>query len=254
MAEGKLRVVQNEGGLTIEQVAHETGMTVRNIRAHQSRGLLPPPDVHARVGYYGPEHVARLRLIHEMQADGFNLASIKRLLSGAHGAAEEVLGFKRALTAPFESEEPEMLTAEELAERFGDEADPKNLAKAERLGLLVPVGAGRWEVPSPTLLAAAEEVLSRGVSLRTALAVVEHLRRHSESVARAFVKLFLEEVWRPFEAAGHPEERWPEVVESIERLRPLASEALLAVFQPTMTRAVEEAFGKALERGAKRGR
>ena len=40
--------------LTIEQLAHETGMTVRNIRAHQSRGLLPPPEVRSRTGYYGP--------------------------------------------------------------------------------------------------------------------------------------------------------------------------------------------------------
>ncbi len=49
--------------LTIEQLAAQTGMTVRNIRAHQARGLLDPPEVRLRVGYYGPEHVARIRLI-----------------------------------------------------------------------------------------------------------------------------------------------------------------------------------------------
>jgi len=42
------------------------------------------------------------------------------------------------------------------------------------------------------------------------------------------------------------------VVESIEHLRPLASEALLAVFQLTMTREIEDAFAKELERRAKR--
>ena len=45
-----------ESRLTIDELARETGMTVRNIRAHQSRGLLPPPVVRARTGYYGPEH------------------------------------------------------------------------------------------------------------------------------------------------------------------------------------------------------
>ena len=64
--------------LTIDELARETGMTVRNIRAHQSRGLLPPPEVRARTGYYGPEHVARLRLIQELQGNGYNLAAIKR--------------------------------------------------------------------------------------------------------------------------------------------------------------------------------
>ena len=65
--------------LTIDELAQRTGMTVRNIRAHQSRGLLPPPEVRARTGYYGPEHVARLRLIRDMQAGGFNLKAIERL-------------------------------------------------------------------------------------------------------------------------------------------------------------------------------
>jgi hypothetical protein len=64
------------------------------------------------------------------------------------------------------------------------------------------------------------------------------------------VKLFLEQLWRPFEAAGRPEDRLPEVREALERVRPLASDALLAVFQRKMTRAVEQAFGRELERGA----
>ena len=62
-------------------------MTVRNIRAHQSRGLLPPPEVRARTGYYGPEHVARLRLIHDMQAEGFNLARDRAASSSASDGA-----------------------------------------------------------------------------------------------------------------------------------------------------------------------
>src|ERR671929_1691960 len=89
----------SERTLTVEQLASETGMSVRNIRNHQSRGLLPPPEVRARVGYYGAEHVARLRLIQELQANGYNLAAIKHLLSRSGGSAEDVLGFARALLA-----------------------------------------------------------------------------------------------------------------------------------------------------------
>src|SRR5436190_3949062 len=96
--------------LTIDELARETGMTVRNIRAHQSRGLLPPPVVQARTGYYGPEHVARIKLIQEMQADGFNLASLQRPLQGATGAVEEALGVQGAALAPFGGEAPEFAT------------------------------------------------------------------------------------------------------------------------------------------------
>ena len=71
--------------LTIEQLAAQSGMSVRNIRAHQARGLLAPPEVRLRVGYYGPEHVAQLRLIRELQDEGFNLGGIKRLLEDTRG-------------------------------------------------------------------------------------------------------------------------------------------------------------------------
>src|SRR5215831_321739 len=82
--------------MTIEQLAAEVGMSVRNIRNHHSRGLLPPPEVRARVGYYGPDHVARLQLIQDLQADGFNLAAIERLLSGREGLASRLLGLRAA--------------------------------------------------------------------------------------------------------------------------------------------------------------
>ena len=59
MAERRLKAVPGarDGGeerLTIDQLAQRTGMTVRNIRNLQSRGLLPPPVVVARSGFYGP--------------------------------------------------------------------------------------------------------------------------------------------------------------------------------------------------------
>src|SRR5918998_5115861 len=95
---------------TIDELARETGMTVRNIRAHQSRGLLPAPEVRARTGYYGPEHVERLRLIQELQAEGFNLGSIERLLGEGGAWAERFIGLRRAITTPFETEASEMVT------------------------------------------------------------------------------------------------------------------------------------------------
>src|SRR5665811_843526 len=108
---------QSPSDLTVEQLAAEVGMSVRNIRNHHTRGLLPPPEVRARVGYYSAEHVARLRLILDLQADGFNLTAIERLLSGSDGLAERLLGLRRAVTTPFEPESPELITAEELLNR-----------------------------------------------------------------------------------------------------------------------------------------
>lgn len=260
MGERPLQAVDEAGGqpvhgeLTVEQLAYETGMSVRNIRNHQSRGLLPPPEVRARVGYYGRQHAERLRLIQEMQAEGFKLNAIQRLL-GEHGAAaDRFVGLRRAVTAPFESESPEVLTAEDLIERFGPiDENRKSLERAQKLGLLVPLGDGRFEAPSPALLRAATEVLDRGVPVDSALAAIEKVRRNAQTSAKVFVKLFLDEVWKPFDEADRPDGRWPEIIESIERLRPLASEALLAMFKQTMADEVEDAFGKVLEEQGRRG-
>jgi DNA-binding transcriptional MerR regulator len=57
-------------------------MTVRNIRAYQARGLLPPPIVDGRVGYYTQAHRERLTMIRRLRAEGFNLVAISALLTG----------------------------------------------------------------------------------------------------------------------------------------------------------------------------
>jgi DNA-binding transcriptional MerR regulator len=236
--------------LTIEQLAAASGMSVRNIRAHQARGLLEPPEVRVRVGYYGDEHVAQLKLIRDLQADGFNLAGIKRLLEDGRGTAERLARVREVLSASSGAETPETLTRSELGHRFEVEADraPEVLARAERLGVLLPAGPDRFLAPSPALLAVAESVVARGVSLDGALGVFEQVERHCDAVSAAFVRLFMDQVWRPFEEAGMPEERWEEMDASVKALRPLAAEALLAILEQRMSAQIDAAFGELTRR------
>ncbi len=227
--------------LTIDELARETGMTVRNIRSHASRGLLPPPAVRARTGYYSADHVARLKLILELQAAGHSLAGIKHLLSRTDGStAEDVLGFARSMLAPFEDETPEIVEEDELQARFGE--DPKLRHKALKLGLIVDLGGGRFEVPSPALLRAGDLLQQLGVEPERALALLESISRSTDSIAEQFVKLFLERFWK-----GNTSDLG-EVQVALDQLRPLATEAVVALFQQRMTRRTEKAFSRALER------
>lgn len=237
--------------MTIDELARASGMTVRNIRAHQSRGLLPAPEVRARTGYYGPEHVARLALIQELQGNGYNLAAIKHLLERSDGSAEDILRFADTLLAPGPAETPEVVELAELRERFGAGADPKLLARAVKLGLVVPLGGDRYEVPSPTMLRAGDAVLALGVPLDKALDIVERVTKNADSVSETFVRLFLDQVWKPFDQAGRPAAEWPAVRETLEELRPLVSDAFVALFQQRMTRRVERSFGRELEKRSK---
>jgi DNA-binding transcriptional MerR regulator len=238
--------------MTIDELARRTQMTVRNIRAYQSRGLVPPPEVKGRTGYYGAEHLARIELIRELQGNGFNLEAIRRLLEGTGGSSREVLDFTRALREPFEDEEPEIVGIDELARRWGGELDARAAQEAirrgERIGVLRMVDEARVEIISPRLVRAGTELGRLGVPVETALEVAQKLRRNAQSIARRYVELFMTTVWKPFDEAGRPEEEWPQVREALERLRPLASESLLAMFQLVMSDAVEEAFGRELKR------
>jgi DNA-binding transcriptional MerR regulator len=243
-----------EGEMTIRELAQRTGMTVRNIRAHQTRGLLPPPIVRGRTGYYSDEHVARIELTREMQADGLNLEAIRRVLESGDGSAAAIFDFTRALRAPFEDEAPEIFDVEELAAIWGEGPDPKLLRRGEKLGIFRALPDGRVEVISPRLLRAAAELAELGISPEGAIATAARLRRHADGAARAFVELFVKEVWEPFDEAGRPDRDWPRMSEALERMRPLAAGALLATFQIAMGEAIEKESERTLRVAARRAK
>lgn len=67
----------------ITELADICGVSVRNIRVYQGRGLLPPPEIKGRTGWYFPEHVSRLKLISQLLERGYTFATISELLLAA---------------------------------------------------------------------------------------------------------------------------------------------------------------------------
>jgi DNA-binding transcriptional MerR regulator len=244
-AEPISEAVGERSDLTVEQLAVTVGMSVRNIRHHHSRGLLPPPEVRKRVGYYSADHVARLRLIVDLQADGFNLATIKRMLDASNGSAARMLGLRNALMQPLESELPDVVTGDELREGRS-ELSPQDLELVRKLGLLIPLGGDRYERASPGLVKAYEQVVALGIPPTAALALAERLRRDCKSIARRFLKLYTDELWEPFVQSGQPEDRWDEMLETIGTLREIAPEAVLAMFSLCITEEFETTSARIL--------
>jgi DNA-binding transcriptional MerR regulator len=234
-------VSEAHADLTIDDLAREAGMTARNVRAYRERGLLPEPELRGRKGFYGPEHLTRLHLIRELMERGFSLESIRHLIERAPAESlGDALEFTHALiTAPADAEQPEVVTAQVFLDRWGDQLTPELAQRAEELGFVRRVGRDEWEVPSPRLARASQALSELGVPLRDALEIGAVLHEHSAAVARAYIDLFKKNVWQPFEEAGEPAEDWARVRESLDRLRPLAGESLLAAFQLMMSQAVE---------------
>ncbi|MFC4947940.1 MerR family transcriptional regulator [Pseudonocardia sp. GCM10023141] len=235
---------------TIDDLAGVSGVTVRNIRAYQARGLLPPPQVRARTGFYGPGHEARLELIKELQGEGVKLDTIKKLLDTTGGSTEQVVHFIRTIRQLFAAEQRQIVHVSELIERFAD-TDLAVLRRAQKMGLLVEVDEGQYEEVSPRLMDVAHDLVGLGIPIGRSLDVVEQLRRHADGIARIYVDLFLGEVWQPFDAEGRPSEQWPRVYETIEQLRRISGDAMLAVLELAVSERLDVTFGRDIARNVR---
>ena len=234
--------------LTIEQLAARTGLTVRNIRAHVTRGLLPAPHMQGRTAFYGSEHVARLELITGLQQQGFNLAAISKLVTAPTAPTpEETVAFYRTALGPWLTEAPEVYADDELAAQFGLAPDPDLVRTLQRLGLLERLDDGRLRVLNPTILRVGRELAEMGFGVEQLVDVLHVLLQHSRAVADAFVAMFMATHWTPYVDAGMPPERLPEMSRVIQALQPLAAQAVVAAFQQEMTQATGHAFDLAAE-------
>ena len=235
---------------TIDELARTSGVTVRNIRAYQARGLLPPPQVRARTGYYGPGHEARLELIKDLQDEGVKLDTIKKLLDTTGGSTEQVVHFIRTVRGLFASETRQIVHVEELIERF-DATDTDLLKRGQKMGLLRELGDGQYEEISPRLMTAAADLTGLGIPISRSLDVVEQLRKHADGIAKLYVELFLGEIWQPFDASGRPSDQWPRVYETIEALRGISGEVMLAVLELAVSERLDVTFGRDIARNVK---
>lgn len=236
-------------GLTVDELAARVGVTVRNVRAYSARGLLPPPRLVGRTGYYGREHVARLLLVREMLAEGYSLAMIERTLATAPpNASSATLALHRALLAPWLPAEPETLTGAELAARAGVVEDSSVVDRLVEIGLVERVGEGTLRVLDPALLTAGLQVLALGVPPDALIDAQTRVNALVREIARTYVRMFLDSGGQEFIDAGSSPEQLQRVQDTVARLQPAAAQALLAAFRTEMAAAVEETVVAVLSR------
>jgi DNA-binding transcriptional MerR regulator len=232
----------SDAELTVDQLAATVGLTVRNVRAYAARGLLPPPRLVGRTGYYGREHVARLVLVREMLAEGYSLTMIERTLASApHTASSATLALHRALLTPWLPPEPEVISRTDLAQRSGIEPDADVIHELIGLGLLEDLGDGRLRVLDPALLTAGLQVVDLGVPPAALIAAQTRVIGLVREIARTYVQMYVDTGWRAFAEAGAPREQLDQVRTTVARLQPAAAQALLASFRTEMAAAVEAA-------------
>ncbi|MEU9478203.1 MerR family transcriptional regulator [Streptomyces sp. NPDC048191] len=215
-----------ETPLTIDELAARTGVTVRTVRFYGSKGLLPPPAIGPRrVGQYGPEHVARLALIEELQQQGMTLSAIERYLRQLPAdLTPHDLAIHRAVVASWAPDTVDTVSRRELERRAGRPLAPGDLERLGAMNVVMEAEGDTYRVDSG-LLRLGVQLLDVPLSHEAILAARKVLTEHSRAAAHELAQLF----------RGEVAERDARDVKSLSaHMHPWVVQALLTTFQRSL--------------------
>ncbi|MEV6840325.1 MerR family transcriptional regulator [Streptomyces sp. NPDC051133] len=218
--------------LTVDELAARAGVSVRTVRFYGSKGLLPPPVIGPRrVGHYGPDHVARLALIEELQHQGMTLAAIERYLRQLPpGLTPHDLAIHRAVVASWAPDAVDTVPRRELERRAGRSLAAEDLERLTAMNVITEAGADTFRVDSG-LLRLGVQLLDVPLSQEAILAARKVLIEHSRAAAHELSQVF----------RGEVAERDARDVKSLSaHMHPLVVQALLTTFQRSLREELSE--------------
>ncbi len=227
----------------INDLAQVSGVSVRNIRVYQDRGLLPAPIIKGRTGWYSDEHLVRLNLISRMLERGYTFATISELLHAAHYGmtVEHVLRgspkggrfrtWKRAAT----------ITITELRKTLN--ASDKTIALSQTLGLLAKDGA-QFAIRNPELLEGAEVLVRGGIDIDALLERWVRVQADLADAAHSFVSIITDRYFDEH-LRDMSDVEIARVAELIQQVRPMAHEIVETTFSRALDNEISQAIGEA---------
>jgi DNA-binding transcriptional MerR regulator len=229
------------GGTTyrIDDLARASNVTVRNIRAYQERGLLPPPRREGRVAIFDESHLSRLKIITSMLERGYTSGHITEMLGAWERGQDlaDVLGLERALVPPRLEDPPQTMT---LAEVRALAVDTDALQRYIEAGLVEVKGA-KALVRRPGLLRAFAEMRGFGMPAEALVRLHTEVAERVDGITRALVDEAVRQVGDRFLDDADPSSaEVGELVATLTRFRELATSTVLGTFAESMERTIED--------------
>lgn len=236
--------------MTIEELAAYVGMSVRNIRAYNSAGMLPPITLRGRLGLYGSEHTARLEVIRSLREQGFGLDRIKQILQQdarmpAH-ADSWIAAQSHILNVIGTSESATETVAPEIIEQDWDQQlTPEVAQKLQQSGILRIHADGSVEHLAPELRPLGNRLARMGVTIDQGATIQNELVHELRRLVRTYLRLAMQVTTQNHGEhtilPGHMDE-W---LRGTPELLLQAIKALL----PTLLRQEAESMAKLMQRG-----
>lgn len=224
----------------IDDLAREAGVATTTVRLYQNRGLLPAPRLEGRTGWYGPSHLARLRLIGRLQDDGFSLAGIARLLEEWEQGRtlDSIVGVEEQLDVLLGERHAVVLDAADLIERFPDGSmTPDLVQRAAQMGLVELADDGRFRLPDRRFVDTGASLAQLGVPLDVVLDEWDTLISHTDDMARRFVGLFEAHLLPTDWQTDLEPERAHELARTLATLQSVAHQVVGAALDASLARA-----------------
>ncbi len=233
----------------IDELARKAKVASTTVRLYRSKGLLAPPRLEGRTGWYDEAHLARLRLIARLQADGYSLAGLGDLLRlwEPGRSLDAVMGVEAGLDALLGDGHAVVLDVAEVLERFPTGTmTPELMQRAGRLGLVEVTDDGRVRVADRRLLDTGADLAHLGIPVAVILDELEALVAHTNEIAGRFIALFEQHLapddWRT--DLGSDEAR--ALAATLARLQATARQVLVATLDGSVARLGRERLGQLL--------
>jgi DNA-binding transcriptional MerR regulator len=229
----------------LDELARLAGVASTTVRLYQARGLLAPPRLVGRTGWYDDAHLARLRLIANLQADGHSLAGIADLLAQWERgrSLEAVIGVEAELGSLLADVHAVELEPSDVWARFPEGSmTPELMQRAAMLGLVSLTATGKVRVTDRRFLETGADLAHLGLPLEVVLDEWEALVAHTDAIADRFLGLFERHLapsdWR--EGLDTDEAR--RLATTLAQLRTTAQQVLAAALDASVARIGNERF------------
>jgi len=229
----------------VDDLARVSGVTVRNIRAYQERGLLHPPRREGRVAIFDDGHLSRLKIITSMLERGYTTAHITEMLEAWEGGLEiaDVLGLENALVPPRVEDPATTMTIAEVRDLAGD----KEALLAYIDAGLVEIKGANALVRRPDLLRAFTEMRAFGMPTESLIRLHSQVAMTVDEISRALVNEGARQLGeRLTSPTGPSTAQIGELVATLTRFRELAMSTVTATLAESMERTIEDLLAEYL--------
>jgi DNA-binding transcriptional MerR regulator len=231
----------------LDELARRADVASTTVRLYQTKGLLAPPRLEGRTGWYDDSHLSRLRLIARLQHEGYSLAGIANLLEQWEQgrSLDAVIGVEAELDALLGEVHAVVLDPVELLGRFPTGSmTPDLMRRASALGLVQLTDDGKMRVTDRRFLETGSALAQMGIPADVILDQWEALIAHTDDVAEKFIALFEAHLAPDDWQSNLDTDETRALASTLARLQATARQVLAAALDASVARLGRERLGQ----------